>query len=480
MSNVIWKPQPKQEEFQKCSCFEALYGGAAGGGKSDALLAEALRQVGISHYRGIIFRRTIPQLEGLISRSKELYAKLGGKYNEVAKCWTFKSGAKIFFGYMQREDDKTNYQGKPYDFIGFDELTHFTWTQYSYMFSRCRPTGAGTRCYIRATANPGGVGHGWVKERFIKPCKAGKVVWEKQVVTDNEGKKITMWTDRTFIASSVFDNKALLSNDPNYLASLAMLPEKERDALLYGNWDSFAGQVFTEWLDDKDHYKDMVFSHVIEPFDIPKDWKVFRCMDWGFRRPYSVGWYAIDFNGRIYRIKELYGCTGTANEGVKETPQEVGKQIKAIEASDKNLIGRHIEGYADNAIFSTDSGTSISDSFEQVGVYWERVSKERLHGLMQCHYRLAFDEHGFSMFYCFNTCKNFIRTIPVLVYNETGKNIEDVDTEMEDHIYDEWRYGMMENPIPPRKNFAKQVHIGDDPLNLYKDRNNTKRYNEIN
>lgn len=451
----------------------------AGGGKSDALLAEATRQINIPHYRGIIFRRTVPQLEALISRSKEIYLKLGGKYNEQKKCWRFPSGASIFFGYMQRDDDRFNYQGKPYDFIGFDELTHFTWVQYSYMFSRNRPTGPGTRVYIRATANPGGVGHGWVKERFITPCKDGRVIWEKMKVTDKDGNVVELWKNRTFIASSVFDNKALLNNDPNYLASLAMLPEKERNALLYGDWDSFSGQVFEEWRDDPEHYNDWKFTHVINPFEIPKDWKIYCGLDWGYRRPYSVGWYAQDFQGRFFKIKELYGCTGTPNEGVKETPQEVAKQILEIERTDPNLKGRRVSRYADTAIFSTDSGKSIADSFEEAGVYWNKVSKERLHGLQQCHYRLSFDELGQSMFYVFSTCKNFIRTIPALVYNETGKNIEDVDTEMEDHAYDQWRYVMMECPIPPRKNFLKDKVPGDDPLNLYADRNKTKTYYQI-
>lgn len=166
MSKIIWEPQPKQIAFMERPEYEALYGGAAGGGKSDALIAEALRQVEIPHYRAIIFRKTYPQLSELIDRSYEIYkaAYPRAVYNESKHFWKFPSGAKIYFGAMQYTKDRKNYQGKRYDFVAFDELTHFTWDEYSYLFSRNRPGKSGTRVYMRATANPGGIGHGWVKE----------------------------------------------------------------------------------------------------------------------------------------------------------------------------------------------------------------------------------------------------------------------------------------------------------------------------
>ena len=169
---VIWRPQPRQAEFMRRLEDEALYGGAAGGGKSDCALAEALRQVSIPHYRGLILRKTYPQLSELIDRSHEIYsgACADAVYNESKHVWMFPSGAKIYFGSLAHTEDRYNYQGKRYDFIDFDELTQFTFDEYSYLFSRNRPNGAGTRCYIRAQANPGGIGHGWVKERFITPA----------------------------------------------------------------------------------------------------------------------------------------------------------------------------------------------------------------------------------------------------------------------------------------------------------------------
>ena len=167
---VVWSPQERQAEFMQRGEYEALYGGAAGGGKSDALLAEALRQADKACYRGIIFRKTYPQLTELEDRSQTLYkgAYPAARYNKTKHCWSFPSGAKIYFGAMQHKKDRLNYQGKHYDFVGFDELTQFSFDEYSYMFSRNRPGGKGTRVYIRATANPGGPGHSWVKQRFCR------------------------------------------------------------------------------------------------------------------------------------------------------------------------------------------------------------------------------------------------------------------------------------------------------------------------
>lgn len=430
---AAWRPQPRQTAFLQRPEYECFYGGAAGGGKSDSLLAEALRQVHIPHYRGIILRKTHPQLSELIDRSEEIYraAFKGARYNDSKHFWRFPSGAKVYFGAMQYTKDRTNYQGKRYDFIGFDELTHFLWDEYSYMFSRNRPSGEGTLVYMRSTGNPGGVGHGWVKNRFITQAPPMVPIRTKLSVAQPNGKLLEMWRKRIFVPSSVFDNPKLLQNDPNYLANLAMLPEAERQALLYGNWDTFSGQVFDEWINNPDHYSDRVRTHVIAPFVIPKAWKIYRGYDHGYSKPFSVGWYAVDHDGRLYRIREFYGCTGTPNVGLKYEPTKIASMIREIESQDNNLKGRDIIGIADPAIFEKSHGFSVAELMEKQGIYFNRGDHTRIAGKMQLHYRFAFDTNGWPMLYVFNTCKHFIRTIPTLIYSES--NVEDVDTRQEDH-----------------------------------------------
>lgn len=470
ISITIWKPQKKQIEFMQRPEYECLYGGSAGGGKSDALVAEALRQVHIPWYKGLLIRKTYPQLSELIDKSRNMYPRAFPKarYNDSKHCWFFPSGAKIIFGSMNTSKDKYNYQGLAFDLIGFDELTHFTYDEYMYLMSRNRPNGPNTRVYMRATANPGGIGHGWVKERFITPVTPGNTITENVTIIKPDGSKEKRNRSRIFIPANVFDNKQLLDNDPNYVANLAMLPDAEKKALLYGDWDSFDGQVFTEWKNDSEHYNDGKWTHVINPFRIPEYWKIYRGFDFGYAKPFSVGWYAVDTKGKIYRIKEWYGCTDTPNTGIKITPYDIARGIKEIEENDPMLKGKKITGIADPSIWDESRGESIAEMMCKSPnfVTWSPGDNNRIPGKMQYHYRLAFDNNGDSMFQVFNTCKHFIRTIPTLIYDK--KKVEDIDTSQEDHIYDECRYVFMENPIAIRKNEKKHIPL-DDPLNMFED-----------
>ena len=335
MARVVWTPQPRQAAFMARPEWEALYGGAAGGGKSEALIMEALRQVHIPHYKALILRKTFPQLAELMEKTLRYYPQAfpGARYNEAKHLWTFPSGAKIVFGSMQYAQDKVKYQGQAFDLIAFDELTHFTFEEYSYLFSRCRPNGPGTRCYIRATANPGGVGHAWVKDRFITAAPPMTTIWQDVEYRGADGELRRGRRSRIFVPAKITDNQKLLEHDPNYLLSLAALPAPQRAALLEGNWDSFAGQVFAEWRNDPAGYQSGRGTHVIDPFAVPASWPIWRGFDWGFSRPFSVGWYAVDSDRRLYRIRELYGCAGEPNVGLKWEPGRVAREIRRIETT---------------------------------------------------------------------------------------------------------------------------------------------------
>jgi hypothetical protein len=449
---------------------EALYGGAAGGGKSEALVMEALRQVHVPHYKGLILRKTYPQLSELIEKSLRYYplAVPGARYHSTEHYWQFPSGAKILFGSLRHPSDKFNYQGQAYDFIAFDELTHFTWDEYSYLFSRNRPNGTGTRCYIRATANPGGVGHGWVKTRFITPHPPMTTIWDTFRVPYPDGRIETRHRSRIFVPSTVFDNQKLMDADPAYVTRLASLPDADRRALLYGDWDSFSGQVFTEWRDVPDRYADRVGTHVIKPFRLPPDFRIMRGFDWGYTRPFSVVWFAFDGDGRMYLVRELYGCASDAagqpvpNTGVMWNADRIAKEIRRIEREDPNLRGRTIHGVADPAIYQRNGGESIGAIMEREGVFWDRADNTRVAGKQQLHDRLAFDENGIPMMYVFSTCRHFIRTVPALVYSQV--DVEDVDTEGEDHIYDATRYVCMERPITRHVPLSRSAIPSYDPL----------------
>ena len=255
----------KQEQFINSEAFETLFGGAAGGGKSYGQLVDALLYaLKYPKSKQIIFRRTFPDLEkSLIRVSLEFYPREVASYNSSKHIWTFKNGSIIDFGYIDSENDVYQYQSAEYDIIRFDELTHFTKYMYTYMISRCRGANPYPK-HIKSSTNPGGVGHSWVKERFIDVGEPNKI---HEVILDN-GKKNTV----IFIPSFVQDNMFLLNNDPDYINRLELLPEKERQALLYGDWDIFDGQFFTEFNRN---------IHVCTPFEIPRDWRIYRTRDYG-------------------------------------------------------------------------------------------------------------------------------------------------------------------------------------------------------
>ena len=237
-----WTPNPRQAEFLSIpdSVFEGLYGGQAGGGKSDCLLNLPLVKQFHNHprFKGIIFRRTYPEAQELISRSEAqgLYAGFGATYNKQRRAWEFPSGAIIRFGHMEYDSDAGKYDSDEYNYIAFDELTTFTQYQYKYLYSRCRSSSKELPAFIRAGTNPGGVGNLWVRDYFVEPAREGNVLIRDKVT------KLT----RIFIPARLEDNPHLMEADPNYRNKLLAMPERDRQAKLYGDWYVFGGQAFPD------------------------------------------------------------------------------------------------------------------------------------------------------------------------------------------------------------------------------------------
>lgn len=442
-------PSPKQWLFLTDTHKHVGFGGSRGGGKSWSVQAKStilcMRFPGI---RCAIIRRTFPELEANHIRVMKQRLLPTGlcKYNAQEKRLTFTNGSTIEFRFAQREDDLSKFQGQEWDVIFIDEATQWTEEELKIITACCRGVNAFPK-RIYYTCNPGGPGHQYIKRIFI----------------DRNYRDGERPDDYFFIQSKVTDNKALLEKDPEYVHYLEALPPKLRKAWLDGDWDALSGAFFDEFrVGDEEAQRTREWTHVITPFMPPPSWRIYRSYDWGYSKPFSVGWWAVDGDGRLYRILEWYGCTGEPNEGIHLTVPEQAKHIKEIEEQHPYLKGKRVEGIADPAIWQTDGGPSIAETFSRNMVYFTPADHQRIPGWMQIHYRLHFDENGIPMMYVFNTCKDFIRTIPLLQYDE--HKVEDLDTSQEDHIADETRYMCMARPIKAVTS-VKPVYGGDDPLN---------------
>lgn len=454
--NVLKIPEPneKQKLFFADRHKYVAYGGARGGGKSWAVRVKAVLLA--LRYPGIIImiiRRSYPELRANhIEPMRKMVGKTCARYNDSKKEYLFKNSSTILFRYCASEKDMDTYQGTEADIIFIDEATHFEEKVFR-MFVACL-RGVNTfpkRVYL--TCNPGGKGHAWVKRLFID-----------RRFNDDENP-----ADYAFIQALVDDNRALMATQPDYKKQLEALPPKLRDAWLYGRWDIFEGQFFEEFVDNPKGYAERTWTHVIPAFKPPSSWRRFRSFDFGYSKPFSCGWWAVDHDGVLYRICELYGCTATPDEGVKWPVDKIFSEIARIEREHPYLAGHSINGVADPAIWQENGGVSIAEVAARHGVYFKRGDNARIPGWMQMHYRLAFDAEGHPMMYIFDTCKSFIRTIPTLVYSDTKP--EDLDTTQEDHIADETRYMCMLNPIAPRIK-SEPAAPTYDPLDLWQDRNN--------
>ena len=469
MSNVYidpYVPTPKQMLFHQSIADEVLYGGAAGGGKSRAIVQDAFaRCMQFDNCSTYLFRRTYPELEDtLIKEAIRCIPKTIGKYNNGRHEMAFANGSKMLFRHCAFEADMTDYQGAEIDFLYIDELTHFTRSIYDYLKTRLRTKAdSGINPCVRCSSNPGSIGHGWVKQYFVDVIKPyGKIYKEKVYVESRNRYEIVT---RQYIPSLAKDNPHI---SDSYIRELEKKPEALRRALLKGDWDAFEGQVFVEFRNNPDHYMDHVNTHVIEPFQIPLHWPRYVGFDWGFSKPFSVVWLACSPDNTLYVYREWYGSPDHSNTGLKITAEAIADGIKKVEEQERRE-GIHFTRYADPAIFDVQYGESVADKMAKApfNVAWSPGDNSRINGKMQVHSRLAFDKEGKAGIYIFNNCPDLIRTLETLPYSPT--KVEDVDTAAEDHAYDALRMVLMAYPAPERDIKLPKRAMTFDPLNQRED-----------
>ena len=435
-TEVIFTPNKgPQVDFLAAPEKEVLYGGAAGGGKSFAMLVDLLRYASNGNHRALLLRRTLAELTELIDQSRKLYPKAfpGAIFREAKSTWSFPSGATALFSYVDKDPDVTRYQGQSFTWIGIDELgqypSPYVW---NYLRSRLRTTDPDIETYMRASANPGGIGGWWLKRMFIDPAPPNESFW----ATDIESRKILCYGpnhplhankplyQRRFIPARLTDNPFLMESG-EYEAMLLSLPEVERRRLLEGDWDVADGAAFSEF--DRR-------IHVVEPFEVPYNWPRLRAADYGYSSPSCVLWGAIDWDGTIWIYRELY------NKGY--TGEALAHMVNALEEDDPLMQISVLDG---SCWSKHGTGPSIAETMIRNGVRWIPADKNRLPGKIELHRRLALNERTDEpRLKIFATCTNLVRTLPTIPLSKT--NSEDVDTKAEDHAYDALRYMCMTRP----------------------------------
>ena len=416
-NNVIFQPNDgPQTDFLAAPEIDVLYGGAAGGGKSYAMLVDPLRYAHRAAHRALILRRSMPELRELIDKSRELYPQAfhGCKFREVEKLWNFPSGAKVEFGFLERDADVYRYQGQAYSWIGYDEITHlpteFAW---NYLASRLRTTDSEITPYLRCTANPGGVGAHWVKKRYISPAPPN------ESFDGNDG------LSRKFIPARLDDNP-YLSEDGRYEQMLKALPDVQRRQLLEGNWEITEGAAFTEFDPN---------IHVVIPFEIPIGWERIKGIDYGYASESACVWGAVDpTDGTLIIYRELYQKNLT---GV-----DLAQVITNMEVYDPYSV----QGVLDTAAWARTgtTGPTVGETLQRAGHKLRRADKNRIQGKIQIHEYLRVQQSRRPRLQIFNTCPNLIRELTGIPLDKS--NPEDVDTHAPDHAYDALRYLIMSRP----------------------------------
>ena len=442
-----WIPQAgPQTRFVEATAFEVVYGGARGGGKTDAALGDFARHASQwgSAAQGLLVRRTRTALEPTIVRARQIFGPDGGVWLSGRSCFEWATGARLYFRHLDNDADADLYQGHAYSRVYVEELTQFpTPTAVNKLKATLR-SAAGAPCGFRATCNPGGAGHAWVKARYIDPGPYTTVVEIFKSPFDGAETRI----DRVFIPARLPDNPALLASDPSYVARLAQSgSETLVRAWLEGDWNVVEGAFFDRWS----------VRNIVRPFPIPHHWSRICSFDWGYAAPFSVGWWALASEsfrtgngavigrGALVRYREWYGVDPKTGKGLRLTAEEVAAGIVSRQVGDP--LPR---GVADPSIFARNGGPSIAERMRKAEVVFQpgdntRVGKlGALSGWDQMRARIAGDDDGPSLF-VFDTCHDFIRTVPCLQHDP--ERLEDLDTSAEDHIADETRYACLSRPI---------------------------------
>lgn len=462
---VAWAPQSgPQKALVDCPMREIFFGGARGGGKTDGVLGKyALKAARYGEgFNALFCRRELPMLDDAIERSREIYGKIGAQWNEQKKTWFFPGGGRLRFRPLERVQDADKYQGQNVSDACIEEAGIYPDPRpIDRLFGILR-SAKGVPTQLILTGNPGGAGQHWIKSRYIDPAPTGMKMLVRHLPNGKEHRYI-------FIPSRIQDNKLLMANDPEYINNLYLVGSEQLvKAWLSGDWNAVEGAFFDCWDSEK---------HILRPFEVPSDWMRFRSMDWGSAKPFSVGWWAVvpdEYEadgkilprGAIVRYREWYGCKkDEPNVGLKLTAEEVGKGIQERESGDEIAYG-----VLDPAAFAEDGGPSIRERMaketENKVLFRpadnKRVSqKGALGGWDQMRSRLKGDGERPAL-YVFSTCRDFIRTIPSLQHDQSRP--EDLDTEAEDHVADEARYGCMSRPylreLPKPKVSRPDVYEG--------------------
>ena len=423
-TNTIWKPTKKQLEFLKTgNIFEVAYLGGAGSGKSSVLLIDACRQMNQPDAKSVIFRRTTKELRQLIDYSFKIYKQLGANFRVQESCWEFPSGGKVFFSHMENEMDKYQHDGQEYSAgVYFDEITHFTESQYLYLHSRARSANPKVFPRIRCTGTPVGKHIDWVRRRFI----------------ENGGYKIHKDPEtnlsRLYIPATLDDNPYLKLNDPAYESRLKLQGNKIYQALRFGDFSQIEGVCFPE-----------ISAHHILPSYKPTEGQIIiRGFDWGFTAPFATVWIAEDSDKNLIVFKEWIGTKDGSNKGLMMSADQVAQTIKSIE--EQNNINPH-HAPSDPAIWGKQNvGDSIGEIFQNAGLLMERANNDRLMGTQRLHMRLQINEltQKPKLFFT-EDCKYTLQSLKNIMVDK--RNPEVYDTAGFDHPVDALRYAVMGRTI---------------------------------